>query len=152
MCQGPIILSLRLLYDTLIFCSHEKGVLVANIWSLRPNKRQACVEKFTKHIMGNDNVKIPLHWDTLFPLSLTGRLWYRRQRKYLWVVRGKSAIGSYAADTQILQIDAPYFENVALQKCCSDDSSKILSMPWGNFAITIHTYLDNGVLSLFILV
>ena len=121
MCPWPIILSLRLLYDTLIFCSHEIGV-VANIWSRFPNQTQASVGKFTKHIMGNGNVKIPLPWDTLFTwfwhyqLILTWILWYRCQRKYLWVVRGKSATGSYAADTQLLQSPATYFENGVLQK------------------------------------
>ena len=107
--------------DTLIFCSLEIG-LVSNIWKLCPNPSQASVGKFTKHIMGNDNVKIPLPWDTLFTwfwhyqLILTWILWYRCQRKYLWVVRGKSATGSYAADTQILQSPATYFENGVLQK------------------------------------
>ena len=107
--------------DTLIFCSPEIGNVV-NIWSRFPNQKQASVGKFTKHIMGNGNVKIPLPWDTLFTwlwhhqLILTWILWYRFQRKYLWVVRGKSATGSYAADTHILQSPATYFENGVLQK------------------------------------
>ena len=107
--------------DTLIFCSPEIGNVV-NIWSRFPNQTQASVGKFTMHIMGNGNVKIPLPWDTLFTwlwhhqLILTWILWHRCQRKCLWVVRGKSATGSYAADTQILQSPATYFENGVLQK------------------------------------